>query len=292
MKYFTGIFLIIGISLCSSSCQKEFTLTQPFKKSDSASFTATIDGVEFIADKAAFASNISRVIAISGQSAAGEQIMLRVADSAVHNYTLFINNKNNAGVYFKDLENPYTTNQGNDATQSGGVLSITSINTEMKTISGTFSMKVYRQDDSKQKNIAKGVFANIPYEITLPPADKVDTFMVKINGISFPAETISGNSLYGKINISASEQSYVRTVGISMPDNIAVGTYSFGTNYIGQYNVGTNNTLMMASSGMLFISEHNTVTKRIRGNFNFTAKEITGTASANFTEGFFSMEYK
>ena len=90
---------------------------------------------------------------ISGVSNTGEQILLRVADSGVHVYSLIINSDSNVGAYSKGTDYAYATNQGDSPAQSGGTLSVTSINTNKKTISGTFSMNVYRQFDKQQKKI-------------------------------------------------------------------------------------------------------------------------------------------
>ena len=302
MKYFLGLVFIIWISFGTTSCQKEFTIgpvdssliSQP-PSSGSGSFIATIDGAKFIADKAVGAVKAAGVIAITGQSLDGENIVLRVADSAVHSYAMDIGSFTNFGGYSKDTGYAYATNQGNTAAESGGTLNITSIDTVNKTISGTFSMKVYRQFDKKQKNITEGIFTNIPYETTaLPPANAKDTFRVKVDGKDFSAESISGNAFYGRITLSASDQMVHKTIGITVPDNISEGTYSMGglnSDYIGQYNIGTT-TLMTASGGKLTILEHNTTTKRIRGSFNFTAKEMLGTSSAEITEGYFSVVYQ
>lgn len=303
MKYIIGLLCLISLSFGNTSCQKEFTLspvdssmiTPPGgSSSDTGSFTATIDGVKFIADEVSAAKTIG-VIAIAGRSSSGERIVLRVADSAVHTYSLTINSATNAGAYSKDTANAYTTNGGNTAEMSGGILSITNIDTVRKTMSGTFSMKVYRPWDETQKNITEGVFANIPYETTpLPPANATDSFRVKIDGTDFPVEFITAVSFYGKISVSGSDENVGKTVGITVPDNVTPGTYTlsiFGPDYIGQYNASSS-IFMSASSGTVTILEHNTTSKRIRGSFNFSAKEIADTSTANITEGYFSVVYQ
>ena len=302
MKYFLALAFITWISFGTTSCQKEFTigpvdssLISPPPLSGSGSFTATIDGARFVAGKAVGAVKASGVIVVTGQALNGEQIVLRVADSAVHSYSMNIGSFTNFGAYSKDTGYAYATNQGNTAAQSGGTLNITSIDTVNKTISGTFNMRVYRQFDGKQKTITEGIFTNVSYESTaLPPANAKDTFRVKVDGKDFPAESISGNAFYGRITLSASDRMVTRTVGITILDDISAGTYSLGgfsSDNIGQYNIGTA-TLMAASEGKLTILEHNTTTKRIRGSFNFTAKEMLGTSSAAITEGYFSLTYQ
>ena len=301
MKTTVGLLFLFLLSLQNSSCQKEFfisdvdssLITLP-NSPGSGSFTATIDGSKFVADKLAAAAIASGVIALTGLSANGEQIVLRVADSSVHQYTLNIGSATNAGVYSKDTAYAFATNQGNSADQSGGTMTVTSIDTAKKTLSGTFSMKVYRQFDGKQKIITDGVFKNISYQtVAIPPANASDTFRVKVDGVDFPVFSVTGISVFGKINISASNQDVSKTVGISVPSGATVGTYTFSTfgpDYIGQYNVGTS--YMSASSGTITIVEHNTTTKRIRGTFNMNAAEIMGSKTATLTEGYFSKSYQ
>lgn len=287
--------------MSTDSCQKEFTLTgadstritQPVV---TGSFTAKIDGVPFTANKVAAASRALNVIAITGQSTDGQSIVLRVADSGVHVYSLDINSVSNAGAYTKDSSTAFLTNQGNNGNESGGTLSITSIDTANKTMSGTFSMKVYRSFDQAQKVITEGIFINISYVTQpLPPANATDTFRVKINGVQFPVYSITGISAFGTINLVANDQSSTQTVGISMPATVTAGSYTFtpfALDYIGQYNI--DSSYLMANSGTLTIIEHNTTTKRIRGNFSFSAAEVPGigTKTADLTAGYFSLTYQ
>lgn len=303
MKYIVGFVFILALSFGNSSCQKEFFLddvdssliTPPNLPGLSGSFTATIDGAKYTADKISSASISLGVIVIAGISNAGENITLRVADSGVHVYSLDIGSASNLGAYTKGSEFAYATNQGDRAGQSGGTLSITSINKDKKTISGTFSMNVYRQYDSKQKKITEGVFKDISYETQpIPPANSKDTFRVKVDGTAFPVYSIAAFNLYNMISLTVNDQAAGKTVGITMPTDVKAGTYDFspfGPDFIGQYNPNST-TYLSASSGKITILEHNVSGKRIKGNFNFEAKEIIGDKKANLTEGYFSITYK
>lgn len=300
MKLLTLIVFIVIISFLHFGCQKEFQLTDGDTSiitppggpgvSGYGTFTATIDGVPFVADKVAAATKAVGVIAIVGQNKAGDQIILRVNDSAVHNYTFDLNSGTNAAAYSKDSTYAYTTNAGNTPSQSGGVMSITSIDTVKKLMSGTFSLKVFRPYDNTQKVITNGVFKNISYEIAaIPPANVSDTFRVKVDGTAFPAYAIS-NFIYGTtVNISASDQNVSRTVGFSFSSAITPGTYNLATgfDYIATYHTGTD--YMMAESGSLTILENNAATKRLRANFNFKAFSILSTTKVMLSEGYFSL---
>jgi hypothetical protein len=187
----------------------------------------------------------------------------------VYNYTLDLNSSSNFGSYSVGTDYAFATNQGNNTSESGGTLSITSVDTANKKMSGTFSMNVYRQLDASQKDIIEGTFANVTYETqALPSANATDTFRLKADGISFPVSSITGVSAFNRINISANNADISKTVGLSFSSNITAGTYtftSFGTTYSGQYNVCSS--YMAAGSGTLTILEHNTSTKRTREIF-------------------------
>ncbi|MEO8413193.1 MAG: DUF6252 family protein [Ginsengibacter sp.] len=298
MKLILGVLLLAIICLGTYSCQKEFTpgngdSTFIHPPAVSGSFTAKIDGVSFVANKVTGITRALNTIVIAGQDTNGQTIVLRVADSGVHVYSLDINSATNAAVYTKDSAYAYATNQGSTPAESGGTLSVTSIDTVHKTMSGTFSVKVFRALDLSQKNITEGVFKNISYTTqAIPPVNANDTFRLKVDGVQFPVFSANGISAFGMISLSASDQSVSKSVGISMPATIIPGTYTFTVlgDAIGQYNIGTS--YEAASSGTLTIVEHNTVTKRIRGNFNFHASEIIGTNASDITEGYFSIVYQ
>ncbi len=287
MKNTSAALLAAIFCFAFSSCNKDKNTNT------NANFTAKIDGTSFKASTTA-ATRALGIIAIEGQSSDGGTIILRMADSGVHKYTMDIGSSSNVGAYTVNNDVSFTTNAGNDATQSGGTVTITSIDTVNKKLSGTFSMNVYRPIDQTQKQITEGTFSNISYETTaLPPANAKDTFRVKIDGSDFSVSSITGIVAINKINISASNSDISKTVGLSFPSNITAGSYtftSFGPDYIGQYNVG--NSYLSGNSGTLTILENNTSTKRIRGNFNFDAKEIAGSQTATLTEGYFSVVYQ
>ena len=303
MKYIVGFVFILALSFGNSSCQKEFIIddidstlfTPPNLPGVTGSFTATIDGVKFTADKISAATVSMGIIALSGQSNAGESITLRVADSGVHVYSLDIGSATNVGAYSKGSEFGYATNQGDGPEQSGGTLSITSINKDKKTISGKFSMNVYRQYDGNQKKITEGVFRDISYATEpIPQANAKDTFRVKIDGTAFPVYSISAFNLYNMITLTVNDQAVAKTVGISMPSDVKAGSYDFspfGPDFIGQYNPNST-TYLSATSGKITILEHNVSSKRIKGNFNFEAKELMGEKKSNLSEGYFSITYK
>lgn len=286
-------FGIIGLAVIFSACQKEYN---PFEEESSftGSFRAKINGVQWEANSIKTATRQAGVLALYGTSSDKKALLLRVADSGVHNYTFYSESASNVAVLTDSSEantNAYTTNQFDTAGVYGN-LNVTSIDTVNKTISGTFSFRVYRMMDSAQKTITEGVFTNISYSTSPPAPSGTDSFRVKIDGTPFTYNMLTGFKGFGMLSVSASTGA-APTVGISMPDTVRVGTYPLSDfDYIGQYNP-TSSTFLSADTGSVTILEHNTVTKRIRGNFHFLANTVFTHQPPNhqLTEGYFSVKY-
>lgn len=311
-----SLFFALSVLLVFASCQKEIT-GEIITSSESAGSTgstnstsgnmqAKIDGTLWVANKGAGASfstaanGLPALLNISGVSTDNKIFTITVVDSGVHVYTLN-DNVMAAGAFIdSSSSNPFAfaTNQG-PAGVTAGTVSVTSIDKVKKTISGTFSFKVYRQMDSTQKTITEGSFTDLPYvdgSNVLPPAAATDTFTVKIDGTLFKPVHISGTALpiMNTLSIQGSDSLVVKTVAVNFPTNTPPGTYTldlFGGTYIGQYNDGTNS--LGSSSGTLEIIEHNTTTKRIRGKFSFKADYLLNPAiTAQLSEGYFSVKYQ
>ena len=116
-------------------------------------------------------------------------------------------------------------------------------------------------------------------------------FNVRIDGAVFTPTYISGTISDGKINIDANKNGGEESVKITLPSDITAGTYTlvaFDT-YSAQYN-SFGSHLLMVSNGSVTIVEHNTVTEKIVGSFNFAATEFpTGNLTANLTSGSFTI---
>jgi hypothetical protein len=294
------LFGLIISALIFSACQQEYDPFDGTASPVTGDFRAKVDGVQFIADSAAVASKLGGVIVITGVNNSGKRILLRVADSGVHNYSFDSESMTNVATYSESNSsnpNAFTTNQYENAGIYGS-MNITSIDTAAKKMSGTFSIKVIRQMDTLEKIITEGVFNNISYASQPPTPTGTDTFRVKINGNSFSYNLLSGIRTFGMIGLSAANINGslgTPSVGLSVPDAVVPGSYAFdGFTYIGQYNPN-DSTYMEADSGTVTILEHNPTTRRIRGNFHFEADTVfTGLPNPNIhlTEGYFSIRYQ
>lgn len=294
-------FLIaLSLSLMLVSCQKEYTAEISTQNSGSVntsgSFKAKINSVQWTADLSAGAvfttagNGLPRLINISGLSNDKKIITITIEDSGVHRYH-FGGEGFQGAAYFDSTLSAYAY-----TTVLIGTVEITAINTVAKTLSGTFSFKASSTTDNSQVNITEGSFTDIPYleGAILPPSAATDTFHVKINDGLFTPYTIAGNALAlnHTIMVQGSDSAALKTVALTMPDNVTAGSYSMeGFTYYGLYNNGDSS--LGPVSGTLKILEHNTATKRIRGNFDFKAENpIDPTIAASLTEGYFSVQYK
>lgn len=296
MKYILSVVIIS--CLFFSACQKEYapggvTIIPGTLPTAAGIFKAKIDSVQWEATTVKQAQRESGVIVIAGISN-GKSLILRVADSGVHNYTFETQSLSNVGAWSDSTVGPnaFATNQWS-VDGNYGELNITAIDMVKKTMSGTFNMKVYRQFDNMQRTITEGLFSNIPFATQPPAPAATDTFRVKIDGVAFNYNLLSGIKAFGMISISAAK-SPAPAVGITLPDNVTPGTYSFDIiDYVGQYNPSIN-TFLAADTGKVTILEHSVIAKRIRGNFHFLANAPFThiPPSAQLTEGYFSVKYQ
>lgn len=262
-------------------------------------FRAKIDGVQWVANTAAAAARQNGIINLTGLSSQGKMLTITLTDSGAKTYTL--NQASlNAAAHVDSTEadrNSYTTNQSNLDSLAGGSVTISQIDTVNKTISGYFSFRVYRLTDDKTKNFTEGVFTNLSYQTSMPPGQASDSFSVKVDNVNWQSESLIAIRAGGKINITSTSAGNTKNIGLSINENITVGssyTWSFLDN-IALYNPTTTPppTPYSGEGGNLTILEHNTTTHRIRGTFNFEAKPfpIPTPPFVNFTNGYFSVVY-
>lgn len=308
MKQSTRLLMCLLMAFSIISCQKEVseeTLNGGSSNGVKGVLKMKIDGVQWVADQVATASIMNGYINITGVSKDKKYFTITLLDDEVKTYTVNPVVAEGVGALSDSAEfntNSYATVQGDDPALAGGTVTVSKIDETKKTISGTFQFKLYREEDGGQKVITEGIFEDLTYETTLPPASSTDTFTVKIDGADWKAESIFSTyvALTSQITIVANNAGATKSVGLTMPADITAAgspyTLDFwGLTYIGLYNT-TNPSLSLASeSGNLTILEHNTTTKRIRGNFDFKASEIvpsTPPKVANLTSGYFSVKYQ
>ena len=301
MRFFTLLLLAIITVFSYTSCQKEVSGevdSSSNPSSGTGTFKAKINGSQWTATKHVGAFRLAGMISIAGISIDKKYMSIILIDSGVHRYVLSDEPINNGLLIDSSEANPsnYASLWGDYTTQPAGEVNITSIDTDKKTMSGTFFFKLYNESGVAQKTITEGSFT-VPYTTSTPQAAATDTFRVKINNTAWTPHAISGTTSFGQIAINASNSAATKNVGLLFPSNITPGTYDldfWGATYIGQYNPDLDPMHSQASmSGTLTILEHNTTTKRIRGNFTFRSEEILDpTHFTNLSEGYFSVKYQ
>ncbi len=313
MKYFLlSLLVIIGIV----SCQKEITDdvdSFPFDTTivikDTGKLEADINGVRWVANKdvkaqfiAADTSGTPAIISISATSTNGRELNFGVIDSGVHVYSVFTNDTSffSNGAEYSDSTSPskgsfYSSDSNTTNYIKIGTISITNIDTTNKTITGSFSFRVYRQSDTTSRSFTNGVFTKVPYTKIggIIPSAGTDSFQVKINDTLFNAFSIIPISSSGTIAINAADSLGNKSVALTFKDTVRPGSYTFNLiNQSGVYTLNSTNAYIPTiGTGLLQIIENNAISKRVRGNFSFVGKNAANPSdSARLTEGYFSVE--
>ncbi len=311
MKYLLlSLIVLAGIV----SCQKEITDQVPFDINiDSllpGKLEADIDSVQWTANGSVTAkfvpadtSGVPALITISALSTDGRELNIGLIDSGVHVYSIYsIDTTFVSGVEYSDSTSIAKGSfYSNDTLPSGasntgikvGTVSITSIDTANKRINGTFEFTVYRHGDTTQRKFTGGSFTNVPYTSSVTPGSATtDTFHVKINDTLFNAFNIGSVAGSGAAAVGGSDSMATKSVTVYFPDTVLVGNYNFDSVIRrAQFIVNTDTFNAIKNAGTLDILEHNTTSRRVRGNFAFVGLKSTNPAdSAKLTEGYFSVE--
>lgn len=298
MKRLSILYYTVGlILLVFSSCQKELSHEGPAPL-QSGNFTALVDGVQWVAtDSSAVATIVGGMIDITGISSDNHQLSITLDDTITGTYPLNPNTASLA-VYTNldsSLVDAWSTGQGIDSQQAGGTVIVTQIDRVNKTLSGTFSFKVFRDLDNGQRVITQGVFFQIPYTNASQQGGSADTLNATIAGNAFVATNITGIGLSGQLGITGSVgSSGYPAVSFLIPENITPGpytlNYNLGTTYLGFYQPNASSNLASAS-GTLTILSNDMVNSRIRADFQFQAKNPLTGQTFSLTNGFFSVQY-
>lgn len=290
-----SIVLVLGLA----ACRKETSLENG--GATAGNFTARIDGVQWTAaGTKEGASILAGIIQITGISADNKEITMTITDSAAGTYP--VNQTTASFAAYANVDSSelyaYSTNQGSDSTQAGGTVTISKIDTVAKTISGTFSFKVYRDIDGREKTITNGVFTKIPYIRSLPATAATDTLKASIDGNAWTAVNIQANATAGQLTIIGAAANGSQSIGLLLPSNAPPGSYALdGTNpsYLAAYTFVANSTTsaFISTQGTLTITSNNTSTRRIRGTFKFAGTDPTGASAAThaITNGVFAVSY-
>lgn len=228
-------------------------------------------------------------IEISAINSKGESFGIMIDGAAVGTYAANVNivAYNPVGSEFGF----WSVNDDNPTEDTGSV-TITSINTQTKTISGTFHFKGYWSDTDDPKaaiQFTNGVFTDLPY---ITQEETTDVFTAKVDGANFVSTDIF-TSVVGVgstefIAIGASDAN-LNSISVSVKSNLTAGTYPI-TGNIATDVVQASYTLVditnKAISGSVTITS--ITADRVKGTFQFNTN---GTIPFVITEGTFDVEY-
>ena len=151
------------IIVVGNSCQKKYDAPMDLVADSNIEFTANISGVQFIAALSGAVRRSDGIISIAGKSRDGKILAFTIVDSGVHVYSLDMYSSVNFCGYEDNNGLAFSSNEGINPGDSGGTLIIAQIDTVKSTMSGTFSLKVFRQLGRIQRVITDGVFKNVAY---------------------------------------------------------------------------------------------------------------------------------
>ena len=258
-------------------------------------FYATIGGNLWNADSLQLVLVSSDGVSINGLSKTGDQISILLPDFKVGTYTL--NAQSPSYALYTNLLNSNANVYVSNAGSPGGTVTISSIDTINRVVSGNFEFTLANPADNSTKTVAKGVFDYVPYTagvvgVIPPPGQPKDSLEVTVDGNKFFASDVEISDSAGQMLIAGF--SGTQDVGLFFPSDITAGTYNldFTTGlYIGVYNPDPSFTLLSQSSGTITILSNNTTTRRISGTFNFVATPVGSGPTANLTQGYFAANY-
>ena len=183
-----------------------------------------------------------------------------------------------------------------DGIESQGEVTITEIDEENETMSGTFFFTGNNPSLMTSKEFTNGIFTNVPYTGTLVSGDNNNAFFAKVDGDEFVEDAINGiyTSLAGMTTIAVvATKNSLETMSVTLPGDVTPGTYDFASFSApnAQYNIGT--TSINSGTGTVTITTHDAVNKKLIGTFQFTAAPLGGGTGTSYeiTEGSFDVTY-
>ncbi len=317
----SSVLALALFAMCACGKEKSFEVpgSTGVPNNVNGKLSMTIDGKGWIADRFAVASSDQGVTAIFGQNTQGKSLVITLLGSTTGEYVLNQNSLH-AAAWTDSTETSrvaYTTNQGVNPVDAGGIVNVVKIDAVKGTISGTFQFNLFRDMDNGRKTVIDGVFQDLPLNGSATGGGNgpggngsgnngggnngggnnggVPTgsnMTVSIDGAAYTPKIVSGSTLQDRLILSGVDTDGTKMITIQVASNITPGTYGLGgaTGNIAFYNAAALEAYI-ADSGKLVITEHDKNAKRIKGTFEFNGINPLTNATRKLTKGSFSIDY-
>ncbi len=303
IKFLTGIFFILA-AFTFTSCDNE--PIDPALDLDNFGgggnnggpivFKADFSGSTWNASAAQ--ANISNglITIIGTRGTSGESFAFQILGTTTGTYPA---NENILAYTPANSEYGYWSLDINNGSTDTGSITITEIDTQNNTISGTFNFTGYWSDTTVTNILptvfTNGVFENIPFT-TDGPAPSGDTFYAKVDGVEFVEDQVDGalitqvTGMPNQISVVGSKDNG-DTVGLNIVSSLSVGTYQITGPFGEQVNGSSviNDVLYTAQSGSVTITSKTAT--RISGTFSMVVQNFTTSATKTISQGSFDVEY-
>lgn len=303
IKFLTGIFFILA-AFTFTSCDNE--PIDPALDLDNFGgggnnggpivFKADFSGSTWNASAAQ--ANISNglITIIGTRGTSGESFAFQILGTTTGTYPA---NENILAYTPANSEYGYWSLDINNGSTDTGSITITEIDTQNNTISGTFNFTGFWSDTTVTNILptvfTNGVFENIPFT-TDGPAPSGDTFYAKVDGVEFVEDQVDGalitqvTGMPDQISVVGSKDNG-DTVGLNIVSSLSVGTYQITGPFGEQVNGSSviNDVLYTAQSGSVTITTKTAT--RISGTFSMVVQNFTTSATKTISQGSFDVEY-
>lgn len=266
---------------------------------------ATIDGELFNPPSATTSAALQGedIFNISGlDQATGELITITIQGATEGTFDIgYENTSGGTAAYNVNGENAFLS-----AIEGGsGQLTISELDLENETASGTFNFIAIRQSIDGEGNITTetieitdGAFNQVPLVLTIQ-GEGNSSLEAEIDGEPLNADTViaiesefNGDSF---IQVTAYNNTVDSSMGLRFPSDITEGEYEIGgffSDYQGSYNPSIQGgNAYLSSSGTLTITGVDSSQSSIEGTFNFVADHIDpqNNTTVEVTNGTFSI---
>ncbi len=296
-----SLFVLLTAFTCENEpLEGEFNIESP----TSGAYMVDFDGQTYVADVvgAIILENSMNISATRGDQQ--ELITISLQETTTGTYEIGVIDGTtmlgNAVAYTEANGSTNTWVAFTDGSESQGTITISEINEENSTMSGTFNFTAFNPI-SDPKEFTNGVFTDIPYSNTLQDIPTENSFFAKVDGVEFEEDVVIGSLLslpgFSSIGISATKNSG-ETIGFNLDAAILEGEHTFvaiavsPSDTVGLYNLSATETYV--ANGTITITSHDVVNKRITATFEFIAEPALGSTNTDtfeITEGEFDIVY-